>query len=58
MIDNKAQYSFLKLMNHMFENEPYKYLATGQVEQIPHVTAKTCMIHINQCYITMIVQFT
>lgn len=45
-------------MNHMFENEPYKYLATGQVEQIPHVTAKTCMIHINQCYITMIVQFT
>lgn len=38
MIDNKAQYSFLKLLENMFENEAYQYLATGQIEQVPHVT--------------------
>ncbi|PUZ16180.1 EF-P 5-aminopentanol modification-associated protein YfmF [Staphylococcus capitis] len=60
MIDNKAQYSFLKLMNHMFENEPYKYLATGQVEQIPHVTAKNLydtyksMLHNDDCAIYVV----
>lgn len=60
MIDNKAQYSFLKLMNHMFENEPYKYLATGQVEQIPHVTAKNLydtyksMLHYDDCAIYVV----
>ena len=60
MIDNKAQYSFLKLMNHLFENEPYKYLATGQVEQIPHVTAKNLydtyksMLHNDDCAIYVV----
>ncbi|MGD3154537.1 EF-P 5-aminopentanol modification-associated protein YfmF [Staphylococcus warneri] len=38
MIDNKAQYSFLKLLENMFENEAYQYLATGQIEQVPQVT--------------------
>ena len=38
MIDNKAQYSFLKLLENMFENEAYQYLATGQIEQISKVT--------------------
>lgn len=60
MSDNKAQYSFLKLMNHMFENEPYKYLATGQVERIPHVTAKNLydtyksMLHNDDCAIYVV----
>lgn len=60
MSDNKAQYSFLNLMNHMFENEPYKYLATGQVEQIPHVTAKNLydtyksMLHNDDCAIYVV----
>lgn len=41
MIDNKAQYSFLKLLENMFENEAYQYLATGQIEQISKVTPKS-----------------
>ncbi|SUK81678.1 Zinc protease [Staphylococcus aureus] len=48
MVDNKAQYSVFKLLDHMFENEAYKYLSTGQLEQIPHITAETLYIHINQ----------
>lgn len=44
----------------MFENEPYKYLATGQVEQIPHVTAKNLydtyksMLHNDDCAIYVV----
>lgn len=38
MIDNKAQYSFLNLLKYMFKDEPYRYLATGQIENIPQVT--------------------
>lgn len=41
MIDNKAQYSFLKMLDHMFEHEAYKYLSTGQLEQIPHISAQS-----------------
>ena len=47
-------------MNHMFENEPYKYLATGQVERIPHVTAKNLydtyksMLHNDDCAIYVV----
>ncbi|EHJ07729.1 EF-P 5-aminopentanol modification-associated protein YfmF [Staphylococcus simiae] len=41
MVDNKAQYSFLKMLDHMFEDEAYKYLSTGQIEQIPHITAQS-----------------
>lgn len=41
MEDNKAQYSFLQLMNYMFKQEPYRYIATGQLEQIPQVTSES-----------------
>lgn len=60
MTDNKAQYSFLKLMNYMFEDEPYKYIATGQLEQIPQVTAQNLydtyksMIHNDECAIYVV----
>nr|WP_263313463.1 pitrilysin family protein [Mammaliicoccus sp. Marseille-Q6498] len=39
--DNKSQRAFLQFMNHMFENEPYKYLASGQLEDIESVTAES-----------------
>ncbi len=60
MVDNKAQYSFLKLLDHMFENEAYKYLSTGQLEQIPHITAETLyhtyqsMINNDQCSVYVV----
>lgn len=60
MNENKAQYSFLKLMNFMFEDEPYQYIATGQVEQIPNVTAKNLydtyksMLHNDDCAIYVV----
>lgn len=37
-IDNKSQYAFSRFMNYMFENESYRYLASGQLENIPKVT--------------------
>lgn len=40
MIDNKAQYSFLNLLKYMFKDEPYRYLATGQIENIPQITSE------------------
>ncbi|MDR7648825.1 EF-P 5-aminopentanol modification-associated protein YfmF [Staphylococcus argenteus] len=60
LVDNKAQYSFLKLLDHMFENEAYKYLSTGQLEQIPHITAETLyhtyqsMINNDQCSVYVV----
>lgn len=36
--DNKSQRAFLQFMNHMFHDEPYKYLATGILEDIDAVT--------------------
>lgn len=33
VIDNKAQYSFLNLLKYMFKDEPYRHLATGQIEK-------------------------
>ncbi|MCJ1656485.1 pitrilysin family protein [Staphylococcus sp. NRL 16/872] len=38
LIDNKAQYSFLNLLKHMFKDEPYRYLATGQIENIAKIS--------------------
>lgn len=36
--DNKSQKSFLRFLEHMFENEPHKYLASGIIEDIDSVT--------------------
>lgn len=38
VIDNKAQYSFLNLLKYMFKDEPYRHLATGQIEKISTIT--------------------
>ena len=44
----------------MFENEAYKYLSTGQLEQIPHITAETLyhtyqsMINNDQCSVYVV----
>ncbi|MBL7565386.1 EF-P 5-aminopentanol modification-associated protein YfmF [Staphylococcus saccharolyticus] len=60
MNDNKAQYSFLQLMNHMFKDEPYKHIATGQLEKIPQVSAENLydtynsMIHNDDCAIYVV----
>ena len=47
-------------MNYMFKDEPYKYIATGQLEQIPQVTAQNLydtyksMIHNDECAIYVV----
>ncbi|GGG86150.1 peptidase M16 [Staphylococcus pragensis] len=41
IIDNKAQYSFLNLLKYMFKDEPYRYLATGQIENIAQVSSES-----------------
>lgn len=40
MIDNKSQISFLNLLKYMFGEQPYRYLATGQVEYIADITSE------------------
>ena len=60
MVDNKSTIFVLKLLDHMFENEAYKYLSTGQLEQIPHITAETLyhtyqsMINNDQCSVYVV----
>ena len=60
MVDNKSTIFVLKLLDHMFENEAYKYLSTGQLEQIPHITAETLyhtyqsMINNDQCSVYIV----
>ena len=39
--DNKSQRAFIQFMNHMFEDEPYKYLASGRLEDIDNVTPES-----------------
>ncbi|GGI41856.1 EF-P 5-aminopentanol modification-associated protein YfmF [Mammaliicoccus stepanovicii] len=39
MEDNKSQRAYLQFMNHMFEEEPYKYLAAGRLEDIDDINA-------------------
>lgn len=39
--DNKSQRAFIQFMNHMFEDEPYKYLASGRLEDIDNVTSES-----------------
>ncbi|MEC5300294.1 MULTISPECIES: EF-P 5-aminopentanol modification-associated protein YfmF [Staphylococcus] len=41
MIDNKSQISFLNLLKYMFGEQPYRHLATGQVEYIADITPET-----------------
>ncbi|WP_069995786.1 EF-P 5-aminopentanol modification-associated protein YfmF [Staphylococcus caeli] len=41
MVDNKSQISFLNLLKNMFGEQPYRHLATGQVEYIPSITPET-----------------
>lgn len=38
MIDNKSQISFLNLLKYMLGEQPYRHLATGQVEYIADIT--------------------
>lgn len=38
MIDNKSQISFLNLLKYMLGEQPYRHLATGQVEYIANIT--------------------
>ncbi len=40
MIDNKSQISFLNLLKYMFGEQPYRHLATGQVEYIADITSE------------------
>lgn len=40
MVDNKSQISFLNLLKHMFGDQPYRHLASGQVEYISDITPK------------------
>ncbi|KAK56607.1 insulinase family protein [Staphylococcus lugdunensis] len=51
MVDNKSQFAFLNLMKHMFKNEAYRFLATGQLEQIDQVTP-TSLYNTYQAMIT------
>ena len=39
--DNKSQLAFLKLMENMFGNQPYSYLASGLSENISKVTPES-----------------
>lgn len=41
MIDNKSQISFLNLLKLMFNEQPYRHLASGQVEYIADITPET-----------------
>lgn len=36
--DNKSQLAFLNLLQHMFGDQSYSQLSTGQVEKIAHIT--------------------
>ncbi|WP_210126130.1 pitrilysin family protein [Staphylococcus sp. GDY8P85P] len=60
IIDNKAQYSFLNLLKYMFKDEPYRYLATGQIEKINTITPKSLyhtyqnMINNDQCSVYVV----
>lgn len=36
--DNKSQLAFLKLLQHMFGDQSYSQLSTGQVDKIEHIT--------------------
>ena len=38
--ENKSQRAFLQFLNHMFENEPYRFLATGHLEDIDSINAQ------------------
>ncbi len=40
MIDNKSQISFLNLLKYMFGEQPYRHLATGQIEYIADITSE------------------
>ena len=40
MIDNKSQISYLNLLKYMFGEQPYRHLATGQVEYIADITSE------------------
>lgn len=60
IVDNKTQYSFLKLMENMFEGEAYQYLASGQLNQIANVTTTSLydtyqsMIHDDKCAVYVV----
>lgn len=41
MVDNKSQIAFLNLLKNMFGEQPYRHLATGQVEYISSITPET-----------------
>ncbi|MCU5746758.1 insulinase family protein [Staphylococcus sp. SQ8-PEA] len=41
VVDNKPQYSFLKLLQHMFGNHPYRHLSSGRLEDISDITPKS-----------------
>ena len=41
MVDNKSQISFLNLLKLMFNEQPYRHLASGQVEYIADITPET-----------------
>ncbi|MCS4486309.1 EF-P 5-aminopentanol modification-associated protein YfmF [Staphylococcus americanisciuri] len=39
--DNKTQLSYLQLLKYMFGDQPYRYPAVGQLEQLEHITAQS-----------------
>lgn len=60
MVDNKSQISFLNLLKYMFGEQPYRHLASGQVDYIADISPENLyhtyqsMLHNDYCAVYVV----